>query len=87
METYKKENELNEVEMQKDKDIDMILELKKIEWALKNEGYLPTIDEAINRIAKKWAKEDDEEETMESMMDDDSGTESFSSICDCDTNY
>jgi hypothetical protein len=53
-ETYREENEINEVEMQKQKDIDLILELKKLDWALKQDGYLPTIDEAIARIARKW---------------------------------
>lgn len=72
METYKQQNEINEVEAQKDFDIKMILELKKIQWNLKNEGYLPTIDEAIARIASKWAKDEVEEENMESMMDDNS---------------
>jgi hypothetical protein len=87
MNTYSKENEINEVEMQKDFDIKMILELKKIQFNLKNEGYLPTIDEAIARIARKWAKEDNEEETMESLMDDDSSTESFSSMMENDEDY
>jgi hypothetical protein len=87
METYSKENEINEIEMQKDFDIKMILELKKIQFNLKNEGYLPTIDEAIARIASKWAKEDNEEETMESLMDDDSSTESFSSMMENDEDY
>ena len=87
MNTYKKENEVNEVELQKDFDIKMILELKRIEFALKQEGLIPTIDEAIQKIASKWAKEDSEEETIESMMDDDSGTESFSSLMENDEDY
>lgn len=72
MNTYSKENELNEVEMQKQKDIDLILELKKLKWALEQDGYIPTLDEAMARIARKWEKQDDEDETMESMMDDNS---------------
>ena len=85
--TYSKENEINEVEMQKQKDIDLSLELQKLKWALEQDGYVPSIEEAIARIARKWAKEDNEEETMESLMDDDSSTESFSSMMENDEDY
>jgi hypothetical protein len=60
--TYAKENEINEVEAIKDFDIKMILELKKIKFNLENEGYIPSIDEAIARIASKWAKDEVEED-------------------------
>jgi hypothetical protein len=58
-ETYKEENEINAVEQQKDKDIQLILELKKLKWSLEQDGYLPTLDEAIVRIMRKWEVEDD----------------------------
>ena len=71
MNTYSKENELNEVEMQKQKDIDLILELKKLDWALKQDGYLPTIDEAIARIARKWEVDVEEEDNDDCRECDD----------------
>jgi len=72
-ETYREENEINEVEAQKDKDIQLILELRQLKWALENEGYLPTIDEAIARIVRKWEITDDidwdNERNMELELD------------------
>ena len=70
-ETYREENELNQIEMQKDFDIKMILELKKIKFNLVNEGYVPSIDEAIGRIASKWAKDEMEEDTDDCRECDD----------------
>jgi predicted RND superfamily exporter protein len=54
-------------------DAKMVLELKKLKWVIENEGYIPSINEAIIRIVGKY--EDEEEESMESLMDDASDDE------------
>ena len=51
----------------------MVLELKKLAWNIENEGYIPSINEAIIRIMARYEEED--EETMESLMDDASDEE------------
>ena len=58
---------------QKDFDARMVLELKKLAWVIENEGYIPSINEAIIRIMARH--EEINEETMESLMDDTSDDE------------
>ncbi len=62
---------MNQIE----KDRQLILDLKRLEWDLKKEGLIPTIDEAIKLIARKYADEQTDKESLESLMDDDSDTE------------